>query len=108
VVVSTLVFAAFVVAYFAICETWTGKSLGKRWLGLRVAGPDGGRPSIGRAFFRASLVPGVMWLSVAALVPFQLPSDFDEAQSHADRGRELIQQLLGHVAIIPMLAFLVT
>lgn len=104
----TLGFAVFVVLYFAICESWTGKSLGKRLLGLRVVGLDGGRPTIARAFLRASLVPGLTWLAFAVLAPYQLPANFGEAADHSDRGRELIQQLLGHVAIIPMLVFLVT
>ncbi|HEY2252704.1 MAG TPA: protein kinase, partial [Planctomycetaceae bacterium] len=88
---SALFYAGFVVLYFAICETWTGKSLGKRLLGLRVVGLDGGRPTIGRAFLRASLVPGVMLLIVAALVPFQLPADLNFDDQHVDRGRDLIQ-----------------
>jgi uncharacterized RDD family membrane protein YckC len=99
---------ALVVSYFAICESWTGKSLGKRLLGLRVVGLDGGRPGIGRAFLRATLVPGLMWLSGAVLVPYGIQSEFIDFEDYLDQDRMLIQQLLGPLTFVPMLACLVT
>lgn len=46
---------AWCVAYFAISEARWGTTLGKALCGLRVMGPDGGRPAPGRAASRASL-----------------------------------------------------
>jgi uncharacterized RDD family membrane protein YckC len=41
--------------YATLAHALAGATLGKRLLGLRVAGPDGGRPSLGRSAARAGL-----------------------------------------------------
>lgn len=44
--------ATIVFAYFALLDAFTGATLGKLALGLRVVGPDGGRPSIKQSLIR--------------------------------------------------------
>lgn len=44
--------AAIVIGYFALLDTLAGATLGKLALGLRVVGPDGGRPSITQSLIR--------------------------------------------------------
>jgi hypothetical protein len=57
-------------AYFALAEGVWGRSLGKWSLGLRVTGPDGGQPGLGRAAGRA-----VLYVSLSSLlVPFMDPT----------------------------------
>jgi uncharacterized RDD family membrane protein YckC len=55
-------------AYSALAHSLTGTTAGKRLLGLRVAGPDGGIPGPGRSAARALLaVLGVAALGVGLL-----------------------------------------
>lgn len=44
--------AALILAYFVLLDVFAGATLGKRVLGLRVVGPDGGRPTLRQAFTR--------------------------------------------------------
>jgi uncharacterized RDD family membrane protein YckC len=41
-----------VFAYFVLLDTYFGTTIGKRLLGLTVTGPDGARPTAGRAAVR--------------------------------------------------------
>lgn len=43
-----------VVAYFVLLDSFIGTTPGKRALGLRVVGPDGGRPSVQQSLLRES------------------------------------------------------
>jgi hypothetical protein len=49
-----------------------------------------------------------MWLAVAALVPLQFASNLRESESNGYPHRELIQQLVSQLAIVPALVFLVS
>ena len=44
--------ATLIFGYFALLDTLAGATLGKLALGLRVVGPDGGRPSLGQSLIR--------------------------------------------------------
>jgi resuscitation-promoting factor RpfA len=55
--------AILLLVYHTLCHALAGATLGKRLLGLRVAGPDGRRPSLARSAARAALSA----VSVAAL-----------------------------------------
>lgn len=44
--------------YFFILESITGKTIGKRLLGLKVVDHEGAKPSWGRALLRAFFIPG--------------------------------------------------
>jgi len=44
--------SAMVLAYFALLDSLVGATVGKLALGLRVIGPDGGKPSLGQALKR--------------------------------------------------------
>ncbi len=53
--------SATVLAYFCLLDTLVGATPGKLALGLRVTGPDGGRPSLRQALIReASTVVGAI------------------------------------------------
>jgi resuscitation-promoting factor RpfA len=59
--------AAFV--YQLLCHWLLGATFGKRSAGLRVVGPDGGRPGLGRSARRAAAsVLGVILLGTGPLV----------------------------------------
>jgi resuscitation-promoting factor RpfA len=59
--------AAFV--YQLLCHWLLGATFGQRFLGLRVVGPDGGRPGLGRCTRRAAAsVLGVVLLGIGPLV----------------------------------------
>jgi uncharacterized RDD family membrane protein YckC len=58
-----LVGTAIVLAYFAGLDALFGATLGKAALGLRVVGPDGGRPTLRQALVRESF-------TVLGSVPF--------------------------------------
>jgi uncharacterized RDD family membrane protein YckC len=62
VVSNAIVYGAFV-AYTTVLHGRYGATLGKMALGLRVAGPDGARPSCGRALARG-LVEAMVLLAV--------------------------------------------
>jgi hypothetical protein len=49
-----------------------------------------------------------MWLTVAALIPFQFPSNLGESGSDPRPHHELLLQLVSHLAMVPTLVFLVT
>lgn len=55
-----------ILAYFTVLDTLVGATLGKRVLGLRVIGPDGGRPSLRQALAREAF-------TVVGAVPFVGP-----------------------------------
>jgi uncharacterized RDD family membrane protein YckC len=52
---AALAFFVLVLVYYFACEAATGQTLGKRALGLRVVGPDGGRAEAGRVATRTAL-----------------------------------------------------
>jgi uncharacterized RDD family membrane protein YckC len=56
-------------AYFAVTWAVVGGTYGDRLLGLRVVGPDGGRPRWGRSVVRAVLCVafpiGLLWVAVS-------------------------------------------
>jgi uncharacterized RDD family membrane protein YckC len=52
-VAATVTLALFV--YATLAHALAGATLGKRLLGLRLVGPDGRRPSLGRSAWRAAL-----------------------------------------------------
>ncbi len=58
--------ALVVLVYFAALDSIFGTTAGKRILGLRVLGPDGGNPSIGRALAREAF-------TVLGAIPFAGP-----------------------------------
>ena len=64
--VSGVLGALIYLAYFALMESRTGQTLGKRLLRLRTQGPDGGPPSLEAAVRRNFWVA----LGVFAIVPF--------------------------------------
>jgi uncharacterized RDD family membrane protein YckC len=47
-----LVGSAMVFLYFSLLDAWAGATLGKFALGLRVLGPDGGRPTLRQSLRR--------------------------------------------------------
>jgi uncharacterized RDD family membrane protein YckC len=47
-----IMFFIIMVVYFFLLEGWAGATAGKWLLGLRVVGPDGGRPGIVRSIIR--------------------------------------------------------
>ncbi|MGK3967824.1 RDD family protein [Sorangium sp. So ce118] len=55
--------SALVLAYFTLLDAMAGATLGKLALGLRVTGPDGGRPSLRQALVREAF-------TVVGAVPF--------------------------------------
>jgi hypothetical protein len=59
------------IIYFAIAESKWGHGLGKLLLGMRVVGPDGELPGLGRTLLRSLFIPGTLGLSLASslLVP---------------------------------------
>jgi uncharacterized RDD family membrane protein YckC len=61
-----LISAAIVILYFALMDEYAGATLGKFALGLRVIGPDGGKPSMGQAFTREAF-------TVLGAIPFVGP-----------------------------------
>jgi uncharacterized RDD family membrane protein YckC len=95
----------FSVLYFGLLEGRTGRSLGKRILGLRVVGSDGGRPGVFRAAMRAVLVPGLMWLSMSLILPLAFPRGLEiQTTSRATLLAQATQQL----ALVPILICLAT
>lgn len=61
-----LLTAVGVWAYFALCDAVWGATLGKRVVGLRVIGPEGGRPTLKQALIREAF-------TVLGAVPFAGP-----------------------------------
>lgn len=61
-----IVGAAIVLAYFTLFDALAGATLGKLVLGLRIIGPDGGRPSLLSAFTREAF-------TVLGAIPFAGP-----------------------------------
>jgi uncharacterized RDD family membrane protein YckC len=55
--------AALVLAYFCLLDILVGATLGKLALGLRITGPDGGRPSARQALIREAF-------TVVGSIPF--------------------------------------
>lgn len=55
--------AATIFAYFAVLDAMAGATLGKMALGLRVTGPDGGRPTLKQALIREAF-------TVVGAIPF--------------------------------------
>jgi uncharacterized RDD family membrane protein YckC len=58
----SLVFAAFVIGYFAYFESSRGQTVGKMVMKLKTVGPDGGNPSFEEAakrnaFYAISIIP---------------------------------------------------
>jgi uncharacterized RDD family membrane protein YckC len=58
--------AVVVFAYFVLLDAYLGTTLGKQLFGLRVTGPDGGRPTIRQAAIREAF-------TLAGAVPFVGP-----------------------------------
>jgi uncharacterized RDD family membrane protein YckC len=58
--------SALVLAYFALLDATLGATPGKLALGLRVVGPDGGRPSLRQALIREAF-------TVVGAIPFLGP-----------------------------------
>lgn len=56
--------------YFSLLEGLWGASIGKRLLGLRVTGPDRGRPGVLRAFLRATIAEALPALPLLLLTWF--------------------------------------
>ncbi|MDG2186192.1 MAG: protein kinase [Mariniblastus sp.] len=56
------------VLYFAIMEGRTGRTIGKRLMGLTVVNRQGERPGVGRALLRSIAVPGCFGITLAWLV----------------------------------------
>lgn len=52
---AAVVFFALALLYYFACEATTGQTIGKRALGLRVVGPDGGPAGAGRIAARTAL-----------------------------------------------------
>ncbi len=66
-VLAALALAGFV--YQLLCTWLLGATFGKRAAGLRVVGPDGARPGLGRSARRAAAaVLGVMLFGIGTLV----------------------------------------
>lgn len=65
----SLAYLAVVLGYYFVFEVAVGQTVGKRLLGLRVVGVDGGRPSAA-AVARRTLLRLVDWLPVLYLVGF--------------------------------------
>lgn len=61
-----LIGSAIVLAYFALLDVVAGATIGKLALGLRVVGPDGGRPSLRQALTREAV-------TVVGAIPFAGP-----------------------------------
>jgi eukaryotic-like serine/threonine-protein kinase len=55
---------AVLVLYFALTESVWGRGLGKRVMGLRVVGPDGEAPGLGRSLLRSLVLPGAVGLTL--------------------------------------------
>jgi uncharacterized RDD family membrane protein YckC len=106
IVAGQLAFFVATVLYFALMEWRLGYSLGKRWLGLRVVGEGCGRTGIGQATLRAAMVPGLLWLGMAMLLPFLYPSSTVADFARYDPDRILKQQLLTPLAFVPLLVCL--
>jgi uncharacterized RDD family membrane protein YckC len=47
-----LIFLAIMALYMILLEGWLGATVGKRLVGLRVVGSDGGRPGLWKGFVR--------------------------------------------------------
>ncbi|MFL5339181.1 MAG: protein kinase domain-containing protein [Gemmataceae bacterium] len=96
-----------VLVYYILTEGLTGRSLGKRWLGLRVVAADGGRPGLRRATLRALLMPGLIWLGLALLLPLLYPAD-QPLRPTVNQKDMLKQQLLSPLMLLPVMVCLVT
>jgi hypothetical protein len=93
---------AFHVIYFALAEGWWGRGVGKFMLGLRVIGPGGEVPGLGRALLRALFVPGTLGVSLAAFLALESPG--------SARGPWVLLPVLAStfVSYIPLLLCLTT
>lgn len=89
--VAQLVVAVLPGAYFVLAEGLTGRTLGKRALGLRVVGERGGPPGLAAAFRRnvwhfALLVPGQLGrlavLGLAASIGITISTADDDRGWH--------------------------
>ena len=58
--IGMLIVTPLVVMYFAICETFWGRTLGKWMFGMRVVDQQSESPSFPAALIRAILIPGTM------------------------------------------------
>ena len=68
-----LVFLGIICVYSVVLEGWAGATLGKWMLGLRIVGPDGGRPGLGKSLLRNALrlidtLPALNILGVVLIV----------------------------------------
>lgn len=80
--------------YFASFEGLFGRSIGKRWLGLRLADRNGEPPGLLRATLRAVVVPGLTWVWVDFLQAIYTPNWEATAGIPTDYSVILIPQLL--------------
>ncbi|MDD9207103.1 RDD family protein [Georgenia sp. 10Sc9-8] len=65
-VVSTILSALVLLAYFSLMESYIGRTLGKMIMKLEVRGADGGRPTLGEAVRRNAWTA----LGIVGIVPF--------------------------------------
>jgi eukaryotic-like serine/threonine-protein kinase len=65
------------IAYFTVAEGLWGAGLGKAMCGLRVVGPDGSAPGIGRALLRVLIIDALV---LSLLLPLLLTSGPEYAQ----------------------------
>ena len=79
--------------YFIVTEGLFSRSLGKKWLGLRVADQDGEAPGIPRSVVRALIVPGLSWLTVDIVQSTYSPQWQPTAGTRLDYSVILLPQL---------------
>ncbi len=94
------------VTYFFLLESVAGKTIGKRWLGLKVVDHEGATPSPARVLLRVFLVPGGAGIAVVfkLLLLFLWPMSTDPIETTIRTGLDSLFSVLPLILIIsPML-----
>ncbi len=106
-VTAMLLVTPVVVMYFAICETYWGRTLGKWIFGMRVVDHQSESPSFTAALIRAILIPGTMMaLNQAASIIFIDPTNIRDM---SDVMPFIVKiQAIGLVYWLPMLLMIAT
>ena len=83
------------IAYFALCEHYFGRGIGKWLMGMRVIGGDSESPSLAAAILRALILPGLSFLVSALAGVLWLNDPFPSSQNFQSiAGQQTAIQLL--------------
>ena len=88
-VLAACAWAAFVGAYFVVFWTTAGQTPGMRLLGLRVLGPDGGHPAMGRSIIRLAGLVAAIIPAFAGFIPVLV-----------DDRRRALQDFVAHTVVV--------